>query len=882
MRTNSSESVPHDALAPRRSDVADDPASWEPSRAFLGFAIGSLLVGATAALGTAVVFVPQQAARGIAPALLILAALAAWYLLSHGRIRAALYLLAVGSWLTVTGLAVFTGGVRAPVVIAYPVTIILSGWLLGTRTALAVAGLTAAATLGLVLAEAWGFLPGSMPTPVAMHGVLQLIIIALSVALVTVLFRAYKNRLRELDSLDRELAEQMAELEASRAELNRAQAVAQVGSWVYDLVADRMWMSAETCRIFGLPEGTAGNHDSYLMRTHPADRQALDGAWQAALKGAAFDFEHRILVGEEIRWVRQKADFSRTADGTPFRAEGVTQDITGRKLIEDALKSSEARFRGLLQNIPSVAVQGYGLDLTTNYWNEASERLYGYRSAEAIGRSLLELIIPAEMHEGVRAAVHEMFATGQPIPAGELSLVRKDGSRVAVFSSHAYVQAPGQEPEMFCVDIDLTERKRAEAELERHRNHLEELVLSRTAELAAAKEAAEAASRAKSTFLANMSHELRTPMNAIMGMNSLALRKVTDPKLKDQLTKVGQASQHLLQVINDILDIFKIEAERLTLENVHLQVNEVIENLMRLIGQKAQEKKLLLHVDLPSEIAGLTLTGDALRLGQILLNFTGNAIKFTPQGSVSLRVRLVEERHTDVLLRFEIEDTGIGIAAEDIKRLFTSFEQADGSMTRSYGGTGLGLAISKRLAQLMGGDAGVVSALGQGSTFWFTVRLGKEVNAVSPAPAVFRQSVEERLLDEYAGTRVLLVEDEPINREVSKGLLEVAGLWVDLAMDGLQAVDRAQHTPYALILMDMQMPNLNGVGATKAIRALPTHAQTPIIAMTANAFDEDRQACLAAGMNDHIPKPVNPVKLYETLLAWLTDRKSNPTRKSIP
>jgi CheY-like chemotaxis protein len=379
-----------------------------------------------------------------------------------------------------------------------------------------------------------------------------------------------------------------------------------------------------------------------------------------------------------------------------------------------------------------------------------------------------------------------------------------------------------------------------------------------------------------------MSHELRTPMNAIMGMNSLALRKVTDPKLKDQLTKVGQASQHLLQVINDILDISKIEAERLTLENVHLQVNEVIENLMRLIGQKAQEKKLLLHVDLPSEIAGLTLTGDALRLGQILLNFTGNAIKFTPQGSVSLRVRLVEERHTDVLLRFEIEDTGIGIAAEDIKRLFTSFEQADGSMTRSYGGTGLGLAISKRLAQLMGGDAGVVSALGQGSTFWFTVRLGKEVNAVSPAPAVFRQSVEERLLDEYAGTRVLLVEDEPINREVSKGLLEVAGLWVDLAMDGLQAVDRAQHTPYALILMDMHMPNLNGVGATKAIRALPTHAQTPIIAMTANAFDEDRQACLAAGMNDHIPKPVNPVKLYETLLAWLTDRRSNPTRKGIP
>lgn len=400
-----------DGRPPRRGDVVDDPASWEPSRAFLGFAIGSLLVGAAAALITVVVFVPQQMARGIAPALLILAALVAWYLLSQGRTRAALYLLAVGSWMTVTGLAVFTGGVRAPVVIAYPAIIILVGWLIGVRTALVVAGLTAAATLGLILAESSASLPTPLSTPAAMHGVLQLIIIALSVALVAVLARAYKNRLRELDSLDRELAGQMVALEASREELNRAQAVAHVGSWIYDLVADRMWMSAETCRIFGLPEGTPGNHDSYLMCTHADDRQALDGAWQAALKGAQFDYEHRILVGADIRWVRQKAEFSRVADGTPIRAEGVTHDITGRKLIEDALKASEARFRDLLQNIPSVAVQGYGPDLTTHYWNEASEHLYGYSSAEAVGRNLLDLIIPEEMHEGLRAAIHEMFAT---------------------------------------------------------------------------------------------------------------------------------------------------------------------------------------------------------------------------------------------------------------------------------------------------------------------------------------------------------------------------------------------------------------------------------------------------------------------------------------
>jgi CheY-like chemotaxis protein/two-component sensor histidine kinase len=366
-----------------------------------------------------------------------------------------------------------------------------------------------------------------------------------------------------------------------------------------------------------------------------------------------------------------------------------------------------------------------------------------------------------------------------------------------------------------------------------------------------------------------MSHELRTPMNAIMGMTDLALRGATEPKLRDQLSKVMQASQHLLHVINDILDISKIEADHLTLEQVSFNLGQVLENLVSLIGHKATDKGLKLHVDLSPEVARLALLGDPMRLGQILLNFTDNAIKFTEQGDITLRVRLSETDATEVLLRFEVEDSGIGISAENQQRLFTAFEQADGSMTRKYGGTGLGLAISKRLAALMGGEVGVESQPGVGSTFWFTVRLSIASAAVLPEPTFALGDAEAQLKSAYAGARILLAEDEPINQEVSLGLLEDVGFNVDLAGDGLQALALAQQHRYALILMDMQMPNLNGVDATRRIRANSLNTTTPILAMTANAFDDDRQRCIDAGMNDHIAKPVDPEVLFATLLKWL-------------
>lgn len=535
------------------------------------------------------------------------------------------------------------------------------------------------------------------------------------------------------------------------------------------------------------------------------------------------------------------------------------------------------RLRSVVDTAPDAIILA-DENTTVTGWNPGAERLFGYSASEMMGQSLA-CLMPERHRQGHHAALTRLHAGENPRMLGktvEVEGLRRNGEEFPIELVLGSWDSPTGR-QFSAVMRDISERKKSEAELNKHRHHLERLVEDRTTALSKAKDAAEAANRAKSTFLANMSHELRTPMNAIMGMTAIALRHATDPKLHDQLSKVIQASQHLLHVINDILDMSKIEAEHLTLEQVPFKFGEVLENIISLSSLKAQDKHLKLVVDLPPEVAQLSLQGDPLRLGQILINLTGNALKFTEHGAITVRARITEDNPNNVLLRCEVEDTGIGILAKDQKRLFTAFEQADGSMTRKYGGTGLGLAISKRLVNLMGGEVGVESVEGQGSTFWFAVRLGKaSSNPESLIPSFENDTVEARLTTRYAGTRILLAEDEPINQEVSRGLLEDVGLVVDLAEDGGQAFELAKQYSYPLILMDMQMPHLNGVDATRVIRALPGYAQTPILAMTANAFDEDRQVCLDAGMNDHISKPVDPEVLFETLLKWLSKSHTSP------
>jgi PAS domain S-box-containing protein len=693
----------------------------------------------------------------------------------------------------------------------------------------------------------------------------------LATMLLCLIFRNYEQQL-----IDQEAAKSAQEATARERVILRT---------LIDTIPDLVWLKDPrgvylACNrrfeaFFGAPEkAIVGKTDHDFIDRELADLFRAHDAI-AMKKGAASINEEEVTFasdGHRELLETTKAPMRDTA-GNLVGVLGIGHDITEHRAVADKLVTQQRRLQSILDGT-DVGTWEWNVQTGATVFNERWAEIIGYRLAELEPISIqtwIDSVHPDDL-ERSNHLLEAHFAGRSDFYDCEVRMRHRDGHWVWVHDRGrvATRTSDGKPLLMAGTHQDITFRKETEVELTRYRQQLEDLVQERTAELDKARIAAEAANRAKSAFLANMSHELRTPMNGVLGMIELASRRMSDPRGLEQLRKAKESAEHLLGVLNDILDISKIEADRLSLETVRFTLADVLRKLVGLLGHRAEEKRIELAVDIEPELGRIPLLGDPLRIGQVLLNLTGNAIKFTEQGSIVLRGRVLDDGPAGVHLRIEVADTGIGIAPADLDRLFAAFEQADGSTTRRYGGTGLGLAISKRLVTMMGGEIGVESAPGRGSTFWFTVRLGRDAEPVAAPSVAVHDGAEALVKARFSGCRVLLAEDEPVNQEVSRCLLEGAGLVVDLAEDGRQAIDLARRNCYAVILMDMQMPVMNGVDAAQAIRALPEHARTPILAMTANALDEHRQVCLAAGMNDHIAKPVVPEMLFETLLKWMS------------
>jgi PAS domain S-box-containing protein len=523
------------------------------------------------------------------------------------------------------------------------------------------------------------------------------------------------------------------------------------------------------------------------------------------------------------------------------------------KIANGVARRYQELFEGNLAGVYVVSLDRRLLDCNSAFW-----RMYGFESKQDALACHLDVLDACQVER--RDFLHLLLKQGRILDY-ELQQRRKDGSTFWVSERARLISGPFGEHALEGTVIDITRRKDMESKLQK------EIVERKRAE-----EAAMAASSAKSAFLATISHEIRTPMNGIIGMTNLVLDTYLTSHQRDDLTVVKSSAESLLLVINDVLDFSKIEAGKLQLENIAFALEDTLGDVVKLMKFRAQEKGLLLTYSI-DPATPLVIAGDPGRLRQVLLNLIGNAIKFTDSGSVYVHAELASEGTSEMVIHFKVIDTGIGVPTEKRERIFEAFTQAENSTTRRFGGTGLGLAISSRLVQLMGGKIWVEDGpYATGSTFHFTANF----NAAAPRPAVEEVSPSVST----SGVRILLAEDNPVNQIVATRILQRHGYHVSLARNGREAVDAVTTGSFQLVLMDLEMPLMDGVEATRTIRSVEAASvnRIPIIAMTANALTGDRERCLAAGMNGFIPKPVNPKELLRTIEA-VASRTSEITQQ---
>jgi PAS domain S-box-containing protein len=558
----------------------------------------------------------------------------------------------------------------------------------------------------------------------------------------------------------------------------------------------------------------------------------------ATKSGGLLPVETRIWIG---RWNGRDCIF------------GICKDLS-------AEREATQRFERLFRNNPALMALSGLDDKRFVDVNEAFLSTLGYTPAEVVGRSAMELdLFPhPEQH---RQAARELAEQGR-IQSFAIQVRHRDGSLLDGLFSGELIISQGKQY-FLTVMHDITALKRAESELRRI-NAVMKHQTTVAHDLAAQ---AQAANAAKSEFLANMSHEIRTPMNAVLGMNGLLLDTALTTEQRRYAETVQSSGEALLALINDILDLSKIEAGQLTLEALDFELEPELENALEMVRVRAIQKGLALTCNIDADVPA-ALSGDPGRLRQVLVNLAGNAVKFTDRGGVAIRVSLQRSDNIGLVLHFSVRDTGIGISGEQHGRLFGQFSQVDASTTRRYGGTGLGLAISKQLAQLMGGEIGVISDAGRGSEFWFTARFGRSAVASQPTVAA-SGSPRPSLPNDFVGY-VLVAEDNIVNQQVALAFLRKLGVRADAVGNGREAIAALQSTPYDLVLMDVQMPEMDGFDATRAIRSSRgPRSGVPIVAMTALAMEGDRERCLEAGMEDYISKPIAAAALVRVLERWL-------------